>query len=284
MLSYRIFPMMINLQKNKSIVLPADEFHFPEHYVKENVSSTEDFTAFTNECQHVSKEDDLAAEGDRLVIFESNESTSMNVNDSGLTTQMDLPVIFAGESDNKTHSALSEEPQSGSDQGISSAAKQQDQDSFDIKEHESTEAVLSPSSKSRENISFIKKGKQGWLIHWICLINFELLGSTILIMDLLCHLGIAGEDTLMFEKKDELAEKKVPLTPAAGVVKTSIAKHLNSTVKKKNARSILIHGTPNKLTQIADMKENAPSVKGDIGTLTALRPEKRPALKDLAWK
>ncbi|XP_055833219.1 uncharacterized protein LOC129902170 isoform X2 [Solanum dulcamara] len=241
--------------KKNSIVLHADEqFHFPEHYVKENVSTTEEFTASTNECEHVSKEDDLAAEGDRLVIFESNESTSMNVNASGLTTKMDLPGIFAGESDNKTHSALSEEPQSGSDQGISSAAKQQDEDSFDIKEHESTEAVLlSPSSKSRENISFIKK-------------------------------GIAGEDTLMFENKDELAEKKVPLTPAAGVVKTSFAKHLNSTVKKKNARSILIHGTPNKLTQIADMKENAPSVKGDIGTLTAVRPEKRPALKDLPWK
>ncbi|XP_027772019.1 uncharacterized protein LOC107017675 isoform X3 [Solanum pennellii] len=227
--------------KNNSTVLPADEqFQFPEHYAIENDgSSTEGFTAFTNECQHVSKEDDLAAEGDRLVIFESNESTSMNVNDSGLTTQMDMPGIFA------------EEPQCGSDKEKPSAAKQQD-DSFDKKEHESTEAVLSPS-KSHESISFSEE-------------------------------GIAGEDKLIFEKKDELAEKKVALTPATGVAKTSFAKHLNSTVKKKNARSILIHGTPNKLTQIADMKENAPNVKGDIGTLTALRPDKRPALKDLPRK
>nr|XP_010320105.1 uncharacterized protein LOC101253281 isoform X7 [Solanum lycopersicum] len=227
--------------KNNSTVLPADEqFQFPEHYVIENdVSSTEGFTAFTNECQHASKEYDLAAEGDRLVIFESNESTSMNVNDSGLTTQMDMPGIFA------------EEPRCGSDKEKSSAAKQQDE-SFDKKEHESTEAVLAPS-KSHEGISFTEE-------------------------------GIAGEGKLIFEKKDELAEKKVALTPATGVAKTSFAKHLNSTVKKKNARSILIHGTPNKLTQIADMKENAPNVKGDIGTLTALRPDKRPALKDLPRK
>ncbi|KAL3371339.1 hypothetical protein AABB24_008064 [Solanum stoloniferum] len=228
--------------KNNSTVLPADEqIHFIEHYAIENASSTEGFTAFTNECQHVTKEDDLAAEGDILVIFESNESTPTIVNNSGLTTQMDMPGIFT------------EEPQRVSDQEKSSAAKQQDEDSFDKKEHESTGAVLSPSSKSHESISFIEE-------------------------------GIAGEGTLIFEKKDELAEKKVALTPAAGVAKTSFAKHLNSTVKKKNARSILIHGTPNKLTQIADMKENAPNVKGDIGTLTALRPDKRTALKDLPRK
>ncbi|XP_049386548.1 uncharacterized protein LOC125850746 isoform X2 [Solanum stenotomum] len=228
--------------KNNSTVLPADEqIHFIEHYAIENASSTEGFTAFTNECQHVTKEDDLAAEGDRLVIFESNESTPTIVNNSGLTTQMDMPGIFT------------EEPQRVSDQEKSNAAKQQDEDSFDKKEHESTGAVLSPSSKSHESISFIEE-------------------------------GIAGEGTLIFEKKDELAEKKVALTPAAGVAKTSFAKHLNSTVKKKNARSILIHGTPNKLTQIADMKENAPNVKGDIGTLSALRPDKRPALKDLPRK
>ncbi|XP_049369171.1 uncharacterized protein LOC125834035 [Solanum verrucosum] len=228
--------------KNNSTVLPADEqIHFIEHYAIENASSTEGFTAFTNECQHVTKEDDLAAEGDILVIFESNESTPTIVNNSGLTTQMDMPGIFT------------EEPQRVSDQEKSSAAKQQDEDSFDKKEHESTGAVLSPSSRSHESISFIEE-------------------------------GIAGEGTLIFEKKDELAEKKVALTPAAGVAKTSFAKHLNSTVKKKNARSILIHGTPNKLTQIADMKENAPNVKGDIGTLTALRPDKRTALKDLPRK
>lgn len=146
--------------KPSSTVLPADEqFHFPDHYVVENVSSTE-FTASPNECQHASKED-LAAEENRVVIIESNESTSMNVGDSGLTTQMDQPGIFAGENSNKAHSALSEELQSGSDQGKFSAVKQQDEYSFDKKEHESTEAVLSPSSKSRENISFIEEGKQG---------------------------------------------------------------------------------------------------------------------------
>ncbi|KAH0758609.1 hypothetical protein KY290_022102 [Solanum tuberosum] len=228
--------------KHNSTVLPAEEqIHFIEHYAIENASSTEGFTAFANECQHVTKEDDLAAEGDRLVIFESNESTPTIVNNSGLTTQMDMPGIFA------------EEPQRVSDREKSSAAKQQVEDSFDKKEHESTGAVLSPSSKSHESIIFIEE-------------------------------GIAGEGTLIFEKKDELAEKKVALTPAAGVAKTSFAKHLNSTVKKKNARSILIHGTPNKLTQIADMKENAPNVKGDISTLTVLRPDKRPALKDLPRK
>ncbi|KAK6792306.1 hypothetical protein RDI58_011387 [Solanum bulbocastanum] len=228
--------------KNNSTVLPADEqIHFIEHYAIENASSTEGFTAFTNECQHVTKENDLAAEGDRLVIFESNESMPTIVNNSGLTTQMDMPGIFA------------EEPQRVSDQEKSSAAKQQDEDSFDKKEHESTRAVLSPSSKSHESISFIEE-------------------------------GIAGEGTLIFEKKDELAEKKVALTPAAGVAKTSFAKHLNSSVKMKSARSILIHGTPNKLTQIADMKENAPNVKGDISTLTKLKPDKRPALKDLPRK
>ncbi|KAK4722239.1 hypothetical protein R3W88_012472 [Solanum pinnatisectum] len=136
--------------KNNSTVLPADEqIHFIEHYAIENASSTEGFTAFTNECQHVTKEDDLAAEGDRLVRFESNESTPTIVNNSGLTTQMDMPGIFA------------EEPQRVSDQEKSSAAKQQDEDSFDKKEHESTGAVLSPSSKSHESINFIEEGKQG---------------------------------------------------------------------------------------------------------------------------
>lgn len=131
-----------------STVLPADEqFHLPEHGVIEDVPSTEEFTASTNECQHVSNDGDLAAESNRLVIFESNESTSMNVHDSGLTTQMD-------------HSALSEDPWSESDLGKSRAAKQQAEDSFDKKEYESTEAVLSPSSKSRENISFDKEGNQ----------------------------------------------------------------------------------------------------------------------------
>ncbi|KAJ8537941.1 hypothetical protein K7X08_014481 [Anisodus acutangulus] len=188
--------------KEVSTVLPADEqFHFPEHHVLENVSSTEEFTASTDECQDVFMEDDLVVQGDVLIIFESNERMSMNVNESSLTTQ-------------------------------------QEEDSFDKEVHESTEAVL----------------------------YFEE--------------DFAGEDTLMSEKKSDLAEMKVPLTPA-GVCKTSFAKHLNSTVKKKNARTILIHGTPNKLSQNADMKENAPSFKGDIGTLTASRPEKRCALKIL---
>ncbi|KAK4348692.1 hypothetical protein RND71_031447 [Anisodus tanguticus] len=194
--------------KEVSTVLPADEqFHFPEHHVLENVSSTEEFTASTNECQDVFMEDDLVVQGDVLIIFESNERMSMNVNDSSLTTQ-------------------------------------QEEDSFDKEVHESTEAVL-----------YFKE-------------------------------DFAGEDTLMSEKKSDLAEMKVPLTPA-GVCKTSFAKHLNSTVKKKNARTILIHGTPNKLSQNADMKENAPSFKGDIGTLTASRPEKRLSLGyggDSGWK
>ncbi|XP_019239004.1 PREDICTED: uncharacterized protein LOC109219052 isoform X3 [Nicotiana attenuata] len=227
--------------KEISIVWPADkQFHFPEHNVIENVASTREFTASTIESQYVFKEVDLAVQRDRLTVFESNESTSMNVKDSVLTTQMDLPGI------------LCEEAQSESDQGKSCEANQQDEFSFDKKEHETTEPVVSPSYKSRANISFIEE-------------------------------GFAGEDTLMSEKKNSLAEKKEPFTPA-GVAKTSLAEHLNSTVKKKNVRTILIHGTPNKQSQKADMKENDPNVKGNIGTLTALRPEKRRALQILPWK
>nr|XP_033513920.1 uncharacterized protein LOC104103434 isoform X12 [Nicotiana tomentosiformis] len=239
--------------KEISIVLPADkQFHFPEHNVIENVASTRELAASTNECQYVFKEVDLAAQRDSLTVFESNESTSMNVNDSVLTTQMDLPGIFAGVSGKNSHSALSEEPQSESDQGKSCKANQQDEYSFDKKEHEITESVVSPSYKSRGNINFIEE-------------------------------GFAGEDTLMSEKKNSLAEKKGPFIPA-GVAKTSLAEHLNSTVKKKNVRTILIHGTPNKQSQKADMKENDPNVKGNIGTLTALRSEKRRALQILPWK
>ncbi|XP_060198621.1 uncharacterized protein LOC132627346 isoform X2 [Lycium barbarum] len=239
--------------KESSTVLPADkQFHFPEHYVIENVSSIKEFTSSANECQDVFKEGDFADQGDGLTIFESTERTSTIVNYSDLTTQIDLPGLFAGESGNITHSAFSEELQNESNQGKFSAAQQQDEDSFDKKEHESTQAVLSPSFKCHENISFIEE-------------------------------GLADEDTLISKQNNDLAEKKVPLTPA-GVAKTSFAKHLNSTVKKKNARSVLIHGTPNKLSQIADMKENAPSVKGDVGTLTALRPEKRRALDILPRK
>nr|XP_016485125.1 PREDICTED: uncharacterized protein LOC107805578 isoform X2 [Nicotiana tabacum] len=239
--------------KEISIVLPADkQFHFPEHNVIENVASTRELAASTNECQYVFKEVDLAAQRDSLTVFESNESTSMNVNDSVLTTQMDLPGIFAGGSGKNSHSALSEEPQRESDQGKSCEANQQDEYSFDKKEHEITESVVSPSYKSRGNINFIEE-------------------------------GFAGEDTLMSEKKNSLAEKKGPFIPA-GVAKTSLAEHLNSTVKKKNVRTILIHGTPNKQSQKADMKENDPNVKGNIGTLTALRSEKRRALQILPWK
>ncbi|KAI3464683.1 hypothetical protein Pfo_021346 [Paulownia fortunei] len=61
-------------------------------------------------------------------------------------------------------------------------------------------------------------------------------------------------------------------------------RQLCSTVKK-NARTILIHGTPRKLLTMADMKENAPTHKSsNIGDFTAVRPAKRRALQDVQWK
>lgn len=56
-------------------------------------------------------------------------------------------------------------------------------------------------------------------------------------------------------------------------------------IMRKNARTILIHGTPNKLLTMADMKENAPTQKSsNIGDITAVRPAKRRALQDIQWK
>ncbi|KAL8524400.1 hypothetical protein ACS0TY_014111 [Phlomoides rotata] len=61
-------------------------------------------------------------------------------------------------------------------------------------------------------------------------------------------------------------------------------KQLCSTAKK-NARTILIHGTPGKLPATADMKENAPMHKStNVGDLTTVRPAKRKALRDVRWK
>ncbi|XP_073275884.1 uncharacterized protein [Primulina huaijiensis] len=54
---------------------------------------------------------------------------------------------------------------------------------------------------------------------------------------------------------------------------------------KKNARTILIHGTPNKLFLADNMKENAPNTKrSQIGDYTTVRPMKRRALQDVIWK
>ncbi|KAK6118777.1 LOW QUALITY PROTEIN: hypothetical protein DH2020_047468 [Rehmannia glutinosa] len=54
---------------------------------------------------------------------------------------------------------------------------------------------------------------------------------------------------------------------------------------KKNARTILIHGTPSKVLAMADMKENAPKNKSsNIGEFTTMRPPKRKALQDVQWK
>ncbi|KAL2519838.1 uncharacterized protein Fot_23761 [Forsythia ovata] len=52
----------------------------------------------------------------------------------------------------------------------------------------------------------------------------------------------------------------------------------------KNARTILIHGTPNKALMRGNMKENAPDSKREnIGNLTTARPARRRALQDLQW-
>lgn len=66
----------------------------------------------------------------------------------------------------------------------------------------------------------------------------------------------------------------------------SPSKPFMSTFKGKNRRTILIHGTPNKLQTAVDMKENAPNSKFEkVGTWTTVRPAaKRPALKDLLHK
>ncbi|CAI9116502.1 OLC1v1017666C1 [Oldenlandia corymbosa var. corymbosa] len=67
----------------------------------------------------------------------------------------------------------------------------------------------------------------------------------------------------------------------------NISTAAKSTIKKKDARTILIHATPKKLQLGADMKENATSSKlGKVGSLTTMRPgAKRPPLKHISpWK
>ncbi|KAL7155650.1 hypothetical protein ABFS83_03G090600 [Erythranthe nasuta] len=56
--------------------------------------------------------------------------------------------------------------------------------------------------------------------------------------------------------------------------------------EKKNARTILIHGTPAKVSKMAYMKENAPIHKTSnvVGDFTTARPAKRKALEDVQWK
>ncbi|XP_057795394.1 uncharacterized protein LOC131011641 isoform X1 [Salvia miltiorrhiza] len=55
-----------------------------------------------------------------------------------------------------------------------------------------------------------------------------------------------------------------------------------SSTMRKNARTILIHGTPGKLLAMADMKENMPMQKrSNVADITAVRPAKRRALRDL---
>ncbi|KAH6800166.1 hypothetical protein C2S52_000630 [Perilla frutescens var. hirtella] len=61
---------------------------------------------------------------------------------------------------------------------------------------------------------------------------------------------------------------------------------LSSTMRKNAARTILIHGTPGKVvTMAADMKENVETrqKRSNMGDITAARPAKRIALKDLKW-
>lgn len=67
-------------------------------------------------------------------------------------------------------------------------------------------------------------------------------------------------------------------------VQNSSFKQLCSTAKK-NARTILIHGTAGKVPATANMKENGPMHKSsNVGDLTTVRPAKRKALQDLRWK
>ncbi|KAH6759095.1 hypothetical protein C2S51_019330 [Perilla frutescens var. frutescens] len=59
---------------------------------------------------------------------------------------------------------------------------------------------------------------------------------------------------------------------------------LSSTTRKNAARTILIHGTPGKVvTMAADMKENVETrqKRSNMGDITAVRPAKRIALRDL---
>lgn len=59
-----------------------------------------------------------------------------------------------------------------------------------------------------------------------------------------------------------------------------------SLMDKKNARTILIHGTPAKFHTVVDMKENAQKHKSSnvVGDFTTVRPSKRRALQDVQWK
>ncbi|PIN04482.1 hypothetical protein CDL12_22982 [Handroanthus impetiginosus] len=86
--------------------------------------------------------------------------------------------------------------------------------------------------------------------------------------------------------KPSVEEKGAAITEAflmSKEIETS-SKQLYST-PKKNARTILIHGTPRKLLTTVDMKENTPLHKNsNIGDFTTVRPAKRKALQDVQWR
>ncbi|XP_071923754.1 uncharacterized protein [Coffea arabica] len=93
------------------------------------------------------------------------------------------------------------------------------------------------------------------------------------------------EDTIAMHSETHSSSNKNSDSAADESIK-SPSKPFMSTFKGKNRRTILIHGTPNKLQTAVDMKENAPNSKLEkVGTWTTVRPAaKRPALKDLLHK
>lgn len=91
---------------------------------------------------------------------------------------------------------------------------------------------------------------------------------------------------VVLEDNSAMHSNTISSDAAEGESIKSPTKQFTSTVKRKNARTILIHGTPDKLQMTVAMKENAPNSKlENVGTWTTVRPAaRRPALKDLPRK
>ncbi|KAL3513911.1 hypothetical protein ACH5RR_026628 [Cinchona calisaya] len=96
--------------------------------------------------------------------------------------------------------------------------------------------------------------------------------------------GVLEDTCVMHSKINSSLSKNIDSVADESI--KSPTKQFISTVKRKNARTILLHGTPKKLQMTVDMKENAAKSKFEsVGTWTTVRPAaKRPALKDLLHK
>ncbi|XP_073138012.1 uncharacterized protein [Henckelia pumila] len=106
------------------------------------------------------------------------------------------------------------------------------------------------------------------------------------------YFGDNIDKPLIGKESEEPEESTLCLKPGEDTVMTeTLGGRIELNIKddcsaaKKNARTILIHGTPNKLFRADNMKENAPNTKrSQIGDHTTVRPTKRRALQDVRWK